>query len=91
MYCAASWPSSISPWPCSGYANHRELNRDSVVPRVKAVIFDLDDTLFDHTASAARAVHGSVPELGGTPTDELVAQWFVIERAQLRPVRSRGR
>jgi putative hydrolase of the HAD superfamily len=47
---------------------------------VKAVIFDLDDTLFDHTTSATRALHTWVPELGGTPSDELVAQWFVIER-----------
>jgi putative hydrolase of the HAD superfamily len=47
---------------------------------VKAVIFDLDDTLFDHTGSATRAIHGWVSELGGTPSDELVAQWFVIEQ-----------
>jgi putative hydrolase of the HAD superfamily len=47
---------------------------------MKAVIFDLDDTLFDHTTSATRAIHAWVPRLGGTPTDELVAQWFVIER-----------
>ena len=47
---------------------------------MKAVIFDLDDTLFDHTTSATRAIHTWVPQLGGTPTDELVAQWFVIER-----------
>ena len=47
---------------------------------MKAVIFDLDDTLFDHTTSATRAIHAWVPQLGGTPTDELVAQWFVIER-----------
>jgi putative hydrolase of the HAD superfamily len=47
---------------------------------MKAVIFDLDDTLFDHTTSATRAIHAWVPELGGTPSDELVAQWFLIER-----------
>ena len=47
---------------------------------MKAVIFDLDDTLFDHTTSATKAVHSWVPELGGTPSDELVAQWFVIEK-----------
>jgi putative hydrolase of the HAD superfamily len=46
---------------------------------VKAVIFDLDNTLFDHTAGAATAVRNWVTDLGGTPTDELVAQWFVIE------------
>ena len=46
---------------------------------MKAVIFDLDNTLFDHTASATYAIRSWVPELGGTPSDELVAQWFVIE------------
>lgn len=46
---------------------------------MKAVIFDLDNTLFDHTASATYAIRTWIPELGGTPSDELVAQWFVIE------------
>jgi len=46
---------------------------------VKAVIFDLDNTLFDHTASATYAIRRWIPDLGGTATDELVAQWFVIE------------
>lgn len=46
---------------------------------MKAVIFDLDNTLFDHTTSATNGVLGWVPELGGTPSDELLAQWFVIE------------
>lgn len=47
---------------------------------MKAVVFDLDDTLFDHTISATRAVRAWVAELGGTPSDELIAQWFEIER-----------
>ncbi|QNE19149.1 HAD family hydrolase [Kribbella qitaiheensis] len=47
---------------------------------MKAVVFDLDDTLFDHTASATQAVHAWVAELGGTPSDELIAQWFEIEQ-----------
>jgi putative hydrolase of the HAD superfamily len=46
---------------------------------MKAVIFDLDNTLFDHTTSATNAVLAWVPELGGTPSDALVAEWFVIE------------
>jgi putative hydrolase of the HAD superfamily len=46
---------------------------------MKAVIFDLDNTLFDHTTSATNAVLGWVPELSGTPSDALVAEWFVIE------------
>ncbi|MFI6673659.1 HAD family hydrolase [Kribbella sp. NPDC050470] len=46
---------------------------------MKAVVFDLDNTLFDHTASSTAAINSWVPELGGTPSDELVAQWFVVE------------
>ena len=49
---------------------------------MKAVIFDLDNTLFDHTASATYAVRTWVPELGGVLSDELVEQWFVIEEDQ---------
>jgi putative hydrolase of the HAD superfamily len=47
---------------------------------MKAVIFDLDDTLFDHTTSATRSVNAWVSELGGTPSDELIVEWFKIER-----------
>jgi len=46
---------------------------------VKAVIFDLDNTLFDHTGSAEAAVRAWIPQLGGTVTDALVAEWFAIE------------
>lgn len=46
---------------------------------MKAVIFDLDNTLFDHTASSTNAIRVWVPSLGGMVSDELVAQWFVIE------------
>lgn len=46
---------------------------------MKAVIFDLDDTLFDHSGSAELAVRAWVAELGLAPTDELVAQWFAVE------------
>jgi putative hydrolase of the HAD superfamily len=47
---------------------------------MKAVIFDLDDTLFDHTTSATTAVRDWVSDLGFTTTDDLIAQWFEIER-----------
>jgi putative hydrolase of the HAD superfamily len=46
---------------------------------VKAVVFDLDNTLFDHTGSGERGVREWVAGLGIAPTDELVAEWFVIE------------
>lgn len=47
---------------------------------MKAVVFDLDDTLFDHTASATQAVRAWVSELGSTPSDDLITKWFEIER-----------
>jgi putative hydrolase of the HAD superfamily len=47
---------------------------------VKAVIFDLDDTLFDHTTSAVTALGKWVPELGAEWSDELIPEWFAIER-----------
>ncbi|MET9313732.1 HAD family hydrolase [Kribbella sp. NPDC003505] len=46
---------------------------------MKAVVFDLDNTLFDHTGSATTALRRWVAELGVPPSDELVAEWFVIE------------
>ncbi|TDD57331.1 HAD family hydrolase [Kribbella antibiotica] len=46
---------------------------------MKAVIFDLDNTLFDHTGSADAAVRAWIPSLGGTPSDALLAEWFAIE------------
>ncbi|MFG1909077.1 HAD family hydrolase [Kribbella sp. NPDC048928] len=46
---------------------------------VRAVVFDLDDTLFDHSGSAERGLRGWVAGLGLPVTDELVAEWFVIE------------
>ncbi|MEU8225543.1 HAD family hydrolase [Kribbella sp. NPDC048915] len=46
---------------------------------MKVVVFDLDNTLFDHTGSAAFAVRRWVGELGVPPSDELVAEWFSIE------------
>lgn len=49
---------------------------------MKAVIFDLDDTLFDHTASATTAVRTWVPALGATFSDDLITRWFEIERVQ---------
>ncbi|WP_337590370.1 HAD family hydrolase [Kribbella sindirgiensis] len=49
---------------------------------VKAVVFDLDNTLFDHTGCAVAGLRSWVTELGITPTDELVAEWFVIEEDQ---------
>ncbi|MEV6269946.1 HAD family hydrolase [Kribbella sp. NPDC051936] len=49
---------------------------------MKAVVFDLDNTLFDHTGCAVAGLRSWVTELGITPTDELIAEWFVIEEDQ---------
>ncbi|WP_329003654.1 HAD family hydrolase [Kribbella sp. NBC_00709] len=49
---------------------------------MKAIIFDLDNTLFDHTGCAVRGLRSWLTELGITPTDELIAEWFVIEEDQ---------
>ncbi|TDO49642.1 putative hydrolase of the HAD superfamily [Kribbella sp. VKM Ac-2571] len=49
---------------------------------VKAVVFDLDNTLFDHTGCAVAGVRSWVAGLGIVPTDELIAEWFVIEEDQ---------
>ncbi len=56
---------------------------------MKAIIFDLDNTLFDHTGCAERAVRSWVSDLGIVPTDELIAQWFVIEERPVQPLSGR--
>lgn len=47
---------------------------------VRAVVFDLDDTLFDHTSSATAGVRTWLTGLGATADDELLGQWFAIEQ-----------
>ncbi|MGC4937751.1 HAD family hydrolase [Kribbella sp. DT2] len=47
---------------------------------MKAIIFDLDDTLFDHTTSAVTGLGKWLPELGLELSDALVAEWFAIEQ-----------
>lgn len=46
---------------------------------MKAIIFDLDNTLFDHSGCAELALRSWVIGLGLTPTEEVVARWFAIE------------
>ena len=45
-----------------------------------AVVFDLDDTLFDHSGASRRAVSAWLPTLGGRYSPEMVDAWFVAER-----------
>ncbi|MEV6285457.1 HAD family hydrolase [Kribbella sp. NPDC051770] len=47
---------------------------------MKAVIFDLDDTLFDHTTSAGTALRRWVADLGIEWSDEFSMRWFEIEQ-----------
>jgi putative hydrolase of the HAD superfamily len=45
----------------------------------KAVIFDLDGTLFDHCHSATTAIGAWLPELGAVVDDALLSAWFALE------------
>ncbi|WP_328990775.1 HAD family hydrolase [Kribbella sp. NBC_01245] len=47
---------------------------------MKAVIFDLDDTLFDHTRSITLGVFQWLEELQVVATDNHIAEWFAIEK-----------
>lgn len=44
-----------------------------------AVLFDLDGTLFDHPASARRALDAWLSDRGVAPTEELAAAWTAAE------------
>lgn len=45
----------------------------------KAVIFDLDGTLFDHSGSVQDALRTWLPTIGMEPTPEGIARWFSLE------------
>ena len=46
---------------------------------VRAVVFDLDDTLLDHRRSSTRALDRWLPNLGAVADDRAVAAWFEAE------------
>lgn len=48
---------------------------DAARPTIRAVILDLDDTLFDHTESARRGLTRTVAELGGQATTTVLDSW----------------
>ncbi|TNB69585.1 HAD family hydrolase [Arthrobacter sp. BB-1] len=48
---------------------------------IRAVLFDLDNTLFDHPASATAGVAGFLKHLGAEFSEELRFSWFEIEQA----------
>lgn len=51
----------------------------SVAGQVRAVVFDLDGTLFDHSGAAVEALRLWLPTVGVEPSDESIAQWFASE------------
>lgn len=48
---------------------------------MRAVLFDLDDTLFDHQASATTGLGTFLRHLGSGPSGALRQRWFEVERA----------
>ncbi|WP_427115932.1 HAD family hydrolase [Pseudarthrobacter scleromae] len=46
---------------------------------IRAVLFDLDNTLFDHAASARAGLDAFLQHLGTTSTDDLARAWFQLE------------
>ena len=50
-----------------------------VLTRVEAVVFDLDDTLFDHTGSTRRALSEWLPTLGVDLSASLIQEWVDVE------------
>ena len=58
-----------------------------------AVVFDLDDTLFDHSGSATRGFDSWLAGFHGPATPELTAAWFELQErhfAAWRDGRRRG-
>ncbi|SDU34046.1 HAD family hydrolase [Jiangella alkaliphila] len=49
------------------------------MPELAAVVFDLDDTLFDHSGSATRGFGTWLSTFHGPPTPELTAAWFELQ------------
>jgi putative hydrolase of the HAD superfamily len=47
--------------------------------KIRAVLFDLDNTLFDHPASARAGVDAFLQHLGTERSDQLTRWWFEIE------------
>lgn len=47
--------------------------------QIRAVLFDLDNTLFDHPSSARAGVDAFLKHLGTECSDELTRSWFEVE------------
>lgn len=61
---------------------HRE--RDVTPPTIRAVVLDLDDTLFDHTESARRGLARTVTALGGRATTAVLESWETTAEQLMR-------
>ena len=46
---------------------------------VRAVLFDLDGTLFDHAGAAIEALRVWLPAVGVEPSDDALSRWFASE------------
>lgn len=55
--------------------------------RPALIAFDLDGTLVDHEGSATKGLHRWLRSLDVTPTDELTAEWFRVEKTHVTPWR----
>jgi putative hydrolase of the HAD superfamily len=62
-----------------GACGENEDVEQSLADPVKAVVFDLDDTLFDHTGAAVEALRLWLPTVGVAASDESIALWFAAE------------
>ena len=47
---------------------------------IRAVLFDLDNTLFDHAASARACLDAFLQHLGTASTDDLARAWLQLEQ-----------
>lgn len=67
----------------------RPTRRLGTVTQIRALVFDLDGTLVDHTGSVTKALDGWLPQLGATLTDDLASAWFVAEEKHFSAWRTR--
>lgn len=64
--------------------------RAGVLGLVEAAVFDLDDTLFDHTGSSRRALDGWLHTLGVAVSPSLAVAWSKVEARHFEAWRAGG-
>lgn len=75
--CLHRVATSVQPGVIVSY--RQSVVRPSVWSPAQAVIFDLDDTLFNHVRSVRRALSDWLPALGAASSPFLVRAWFEVE------------